>query len=203
MRNILFILLLLPVIGWGQTLETQFCVVAEFGAFSNPTDSTYRGNITITADQLGEGYLATQIDSGDYAVDLVNNHIFRVIAVNSSTFSTANVDLLELTDHNTDPQGVGVVYEPDLRYPYVIPSPPSNNQGITAAGLAKVLINNINQIHDGVYSLSATSDPWGSGPGFWRGYHYYLQRSHMGRFHRRRRPKRLPDGRANAAGDQR
>jgi len=126
---------------WAQgPADTVFTLVAEWNTTAQLTDSTFSVNANHPADQLGQGFLPTQIQVGYRAFDAFGR-LFEITAVGSADFGSSSLTVKELQDNNTGPGGVGLVYRPlDSG---LIPVPPGGNTGLAPATLARLHIHNV------------------------------------------------------------
>jgi len=92
MKSIFTAAALLFTIAAQAQIERQFSAVIEFSGFSAITDSVTTGDIINWSDPLNGGYLPSQIQAGFRVVDAAGR-MYRVTALNSSTFSSANVTM--------------------------------------------------------------------------------------------------------------
>jgi hypothetical protein len=128
-----FLLLSLSVIAQAETI---FVMGAEFGVVTYINDSTFQVDIEHPADQLGQGYLPTQILTGDRLFD-INGRLFRVSSIITANFGESTLQVVELQDNNIGPVGVGVVYrKPDNSD--CVPIIPQGNTGLSPAIVAKI-----------------------------------------------------------------
>ncbi len=151
MKNLIIILLMfISVLSFGQA-EKRFSAVAEFGSFVAVNDSIWRGSISSWSDPLNEGYLPSQIAVGYMAIDATGK-MYRVKVINSTTFSSANLDIVEL-QNSTAPIGAGSIFNP-LTYD-VIPPAVSNSLGITPVVRSKIDIHNAVKLSAGLTAAAA------------------------------------------------
>ena len=125
-------------------VNKTFVMVGTYGSFAG-SDSTFTGPITFFADQLGESYFPTQIDSGFIAVDGFRN-FYRVDSIWNQTFSTASIRLIDLATPYAGPTGTGQVYDPLTVDSYLIPPPPVNSTGVTSNYVSAAHINNLSRM---------------------------------------------------------
>lgn len=119
--------------------ETQFSVIAFFSNFTAITDSLTTGDVTSWSDPLGGGYLPNQLQIGWWCMD-ATGRLFRIKTINSTTFSSANLTLVELQDENQRPFGTGTIFEP---FPNeMIPPAVANALGISPVLRSKIDIHN-------------------------------------------------------------
>jgi len=161
MRRYYFLILAALLIFFGMESEAQvdgrFAMAASFSNITVVDDSTYTADLAFQSDQLGQGYLANQVQVG-WRVITSTRREYRISAVNSSSFSTANLTLVELPGTNASPNGVATVYEYDGST-RIIPTLPVNSTGISSAKLATLLIHNFEQIAAGGGGGTLTSLP--------------------------------------------
>ncbi|MEL6141240.1 MAG: hypothetical protein AAFU67_06450, partial [Bacteroidota bacterium] len=115
---------------YGQ-LEGRFYLPCSFSNVTTVNDSTYTADLSFTSDQTGNGYLANQIQVG-WRVLTSTKRWYRIAIVNSSSFASANLTLVEIPTFEGSPSGAGFVYEYDGTNQQ-IPVPPVNSTGISAA----------------------------------------------------------------------
>jgi lysophospholipase L1-like esterase len=140
MKKYLFLALFFAIgISLSAQLSRQFFLVGAFQSSTVVNDSTYTVTIIFQADQTGQGYLPTQITTAHRVID-TNGKTYRVSAVVSSNFTEATLTLVE-RGSNGAPLGAGYVYNP---FPdtEIVPVPPSNAVGISAALLSAILTHN-------------------------------------------------------------
>ena len=87
--------------------DTIFVIGAEFGAATVVNDSTFQLTSDHPADQLGQGFLPTQIQVGYQLFD-IQGRLFRVSSIISANFGQSTLQVVELQDNNIAPIGVGV-----------------------------------------------------------------------------------------------
>lgn len=137
-KIILFLCFLFVALFAKAQLQKQFSAVCSFSGFTTLTDSTFNGNIDNWSDPLGEGLLPSQIQVGFGIIDGAGK-MYRVKAINSTTFASANVDIVEL-QNSTAPIGVGSVFE--FMTNGMIPPAVTNALGITAVTRSRIDIHN-------------------------------------------------------------
>ncbi len=137
MKNLLFLILLFPVLLTAQ-IQTQFSAVADFGTFTAVNDSIWQGDITNWSDPLSLSYLPSGIAVGYGLID-AGGKMYRVKVINSTTFSSANLDIVEL-QNSTAPTGKGSVF--DFLANGMIPPAVSNSLGITPVVRSRIDIHN-------------------------------------------------------------
>jgi hypothetical protein len=123
-------------IGLFAQADTIFVIGAEFGVVTVVDDSTFQVSSEHPADQLGQGFLPTQIQVGYQLFD-INGRLFRVSSIVSANFGESVMQVVELQDNNIGPVGVGVVYrKPDNSD--CVPIIPQGNTGLSPAIVAKI-----------------------------------------------------------------
>ena len=112
MRLFLIIIsLLLALAAFGQA-DTVFVLPADFGAYTEPTDSTFQVTSSHPTDQLGQAFTPSKIQVGYRLMDAFGNR-FRVLSVDSTQLGLSILTVVELQNSNA-PSGSGVVYrKPD------------------------------------------------------------------------------------------
>jgi len=135
---LVFILAIVPFLLFSQA-KKRFVGVVEYSGFSAVNDSTYRGDLASWSDPLTEGYLPSGIQVGYWCIDATGN-LYTVTVINSTTFGSANVDLVEQQDDNA-PIGAGAVFDPLSNG--MIPPAVTNAAGITPVVRSKIDINNV------------------------------------------------------------
>ena len=100
-------------------------------------DSTYTGNINGQSDLTSKGFLATQIDSG-YQVFTQISQIYRVDSVLGTTFSSAEVRIIENGGDYGTPTGQVMAYDPQGRE--TVPQVPLGSTGSTNAMQAAIVV---------------------------------------------------------------
>jgi hypothetical protein len=116
--------------------DTIFVIGAEFGVVTVVDDSTFQVSSEHPADQLGQGFLPTQIQVGYQLFD-INGRLFRVSSIVSANFGESVMQVVELQDNNIGPVGVGVVYRKPNNSDCV-PIIPQGNTGLSPAIVAKI-----------------------------------------------------------------
>lgn len=144
MKRLLFALLfaLGSVMATAQysVLDAKFILAAEWQTATLLTDSTWSVNVVFPGDQTGNNYLPSQI-LVDYLCLDGNGRRYRIKSLNSSTFTTANVTVVELENINLAPTGVGIIYAPnaaDLIHTVV-----HSGTQISPALMSKIFIHNM------------------------------------------------------------
>ena len=141
MKKLLFTILFISALtSLSAQLQDSFLLVGAAGTFSTVNDSTFRGNITFQTDQFGSGYLPTGIQV-DYKLIDAKGDIFTVKVVNSSDFTTANLDVEEDDANRTAPSGIVMVFAvlPSGLYPLA----PVNSTGISPIMEARLHMANV------------------------------------------------------------
>lgn len=140
MKKILFtILFLTSLTALSAQLQDSFLLVGSAGTFSALTDSTFRGTVTFQSDQFGSGYLPTGIQTNYKLID-AKGDIFTITAVNSSNFTTANIDVEEDDADRTAPAGIVMVFK--VLDSGLYPLPPVNSTGASPIMQARLLTDN-------------------------------------------------------------
>lgn len=142
------LLCLLPLLlpAWAQaqdTLRQRFVMVAEYGTATALTDSTYTVSITFPGDDLGTNYLPTDIAIGYRCVDAAGR-LYRVTAITAADYTTAELTILELTNLDLAPTGVGLVYNPATHS--IIHAVVSQDAGISPTLASRIAIHNLLQL---------------------------------------------------------
>lgn len=143
MKRLLFILALfcsLSLAGQYSTLDAKFVLAAEWQTATLLTDSTWSVNVVFPGDQTGNNYLPSQI-LVDYLCLDGNGRRYRIKSLNSSTFTTANVTVVELANINLAPTGVGIIYAPNAAD--IIHSVVHSSTQISPALMSKIFIHNM------------------------------------------------------------
>ena len=135
------------------TAHAQFRMVGS-GTWTTENDSTYSGTINFQADLTGQGYLPTQIAPG-FRLFTPTEQLYRVDQVVSSTFSTAEIVIVEVGSTTGQPIGQAMIFNPDGRE--TIPQVPFGSTGSTA------------QMQAAVDSWNARVDAGGAGNDTWLG----------------------------------
>jgi len=142
MRSILVLLFGLILSQAYSQLNSRW--VMAVSSFTNVTvvdDSTYMADVSFQSDQTGNGYLANQVQVGDRFLTSAKEQ-FRITAVNSSSFSTANLTMVELPGTTSGPNGTGIAYRYDGSTE-LVPLVPVNSGGISAALAAVIQSHNV------------------------------------------------------------
>ncbi|MEL6835231.1 MAG: hypothetical protein AAFP77_19685 [Bacteroidota bacterium] len=121
--------------------DTIFVIGAEFGSTTIVNDSTFQLTINHPVDQLGNGYLPTQIQEG-YLVFDIQGLLFQIDSIVSANFVQSSLQVVEMQDNNVGPSGMGIIYrKPDNSN--CIPRIPEGNTGISPAVVAKIHNHNV------------------------------------------------------------
>ena len=142
MRNLLttvFLLLGLVLAAQGETILTRYTMAVSFADVTSLTSTTHRATLNAQSDQLGEGYLANQIQVGYRVLTSTKRH-FEVTTIENASFGSATVVLTEIGATTLGPNGSGVLYDPGAYG--MIPPLPANATGVSQALLANMLIHN-------------------------------------------------------------
>ena len=142
MRNLLttvFLLLGLVLAAQGETILTRYTMAVSFADVTSLTTTTHRATLNAQSDQLGEGYLANQIQVGYRVLTSTKRH-FEVTTIDNASFGSATVVLTEIGATTLGPNGSGVLYDPGANG--MIPPLPANATGVSQALLANMLIHN-------------------------------------------------------------
>ena len=144
MKRILFALLFalgsLVVTAQYSMLDAKFILAAEWQTATLLTDSTWSVNVVFPGDQTGNNYLPSQI-LVDYLCLDGNGRRYRIKSLNSSTFTTANVTVVELANINLAPTGVGIIYAPNAAD--IIHTVVHSGTQISPALMSKIFIHNM------------------------------------------------------------
>jgi len=114
--------------------QAQFRMVGN-ASWTTINDSTYSATITFQSDLTGQGYLPTQIVAG-YQLFTPTEQLYRVDQVLNTTFSSAEVQVVEIGATEGAPLGQVMVFDPDNRSH--IPQVPFGSTGATAQMQAAV-----------------------------------------------------------------
>lgn len=123
-----------------STLDAKFILAAEWQTATLLTDSTWSINVAFPGDQTGNNYLPSQI-LVDYLCLDGNGRRYRIKSLNSSTFTTANVTVVELENINLAPSGVGIIYAPNAAD--IIHTVVHSGTQISPALMSKIFIHNM------------------------------------------------------------
>ena len=123
-----------------STLDAKFILAAEWQTATLLTDSTWSINVAFPGDQTGNNYLPSQIQINHLCLD-GNGRRYRIKSLNSSTFTTANVTVVELENINLAPSGVGIIYAPNAAD--IIHTVVHSGTQISPALMSKIFIHNM------------------------------------------------------------
>ena len=133
-----FLLLFCGLSAFSQA-DTIFVLGAEFGATTEPTDSTFTVDIIHPTDQLGQAFTASKIQVGYRLID-VFGRLYRVKSVDATGIGSSTLTVVELQDA-AGPSGTGLVYrKPDNSD--CIPEIQTGDIGISYALAARVANHN-------------------------------------------------------------
>lgn len=118
-------------------VQAQFRMVSNnTPSWTSQNDSTYTASISFSADQTGFGYLANQIDT-TYRLFTGTEQLYRVDSVWNTSFSSADLRVVEISPTNGSPAGQVMAFDPDGRK--TIPAVPFGSTGSTAQLQAAVV----------------------------------------------------------------
>jgi parallel beta-helix repeat protein len=133
-----FVLLFCGLSAFSQA-DTIFVLGAEFGATTEPTDSTFTVDIIHPTDQLGQAFTASKIQVGYRLID-VFGRLYRVKSVDATGIGSSTITVVELQDA-AGPSGTGLVYrKPDNSD--CIPEIQTGDIGISYALAARIANHN-------------------------------------------------------------
>ena len=133
-----FLLLFCGLSAFSQA-DTIFVLGAEFGATTEPTDSTFTVDIIHPTDQLGQAFTASKIQVGYRLID-VFGRLYRVKSVDATGIGSSTLTVVELQDA-AGPSGTGLVYrKPDNSD--CIPEIQTGDIGISYALAARIANHN-------------------------------------------------------------
>jgi hypothetical protein len=133
-----FLLLFCGLSAFSQA-DTIFVLGAEFGATTEPTDSTFTVDIIHPTDQLGQAFTASKIQVGYRLID-VFGRLYRVKSVDATGIGSSTLTVVELQNGNA-PSGTGLVYrKPDNSD--CIPEIQTGDIGISYALAARIANHN-------------------------------------------------------------
>ena len=133
-----FLLLFCGLSAFSQA-DTIFVLGAEFGATTEPTDSTFTVDIVHPTDQLGQAFTASKIQVGYRLID-VFGRLYRVKSVDATGIGSSILTVVEL-QNGSAPSGTGLVYrKPDNSD--CIPEIQTGDIGISYALAARVANHN-------------------------------------------------------------
>jgi hypothetical protein len=133
-----FLLLFCGLSAFSQA-DTIFVLGAEFGATTEPTDSTFTVDIIHPTDQLGQAFTASKIQVGYRLID-VFGRLYRVKSVDATGIGSSTLTVVEL-QNAAGPSGTGLVYrKPDNSD--CIPEIQTGDIGISYALAARIANHN-------------------------------------------------------------
>jgi len=139
MKYLVSLLLLFCGLSAFSQADTIFVLGAEFGATTEPTDSTFTVDIIHPTDQLGQAFTASKIQVGYRLID-VFGRLYRVKSVDATGIGSSTLTVVELQNSNA-PSGTGLVYrKPDNSD--CIPEIQTGDIGISYALAARVANHN-------------------------------------------------------------
>jgi len=141
MRYLFAIIALCASLNLQAQADTIFTLIAEWGSSTQVTDSTFTTSAEHPIDQLGQGFLPTQIQVGYYCLDAYGRR-YIITAIGSADFGSSSLTVKELQDNNLGPSGVGLIYRKESDHDR-IPVPPGGNTGLAPATLARIHIHNV------------------------------------------------------------
>ena len=144
----LLLLLLFPLSLSAQILEKDFVSTVTYSGFTQINDSLFRGDLVKFVDAL-DGNVTDSVRVGFICLDGTGKS-YRVKVINSRTFSSLNVDLIEYQNLNRIPVGRGLIVE-RFGSTYQIPNGLVNSLGISSVLQAKIINHNV--------KLAATNVP--------------------------------------------
>ena len=118
--------------------QAQFRMVGN-ASWTTQNDSTYSATVSFQTDLTGQGFLPTQITTG-FRVFSPTEQLYRVDAVLSSSFSSAEIRIVEIGATDGAPSGQVMVFDPQGRQ--AIPQVPFGSIGATAQLQAAVTTYN-------------------------------------------------------------
>ncbi|WP_282782218.1 hypothetical protein [Phaeodactylibacter xiamenensis] len=134
MKHYIFSLLFLCL---ALSVHAQFRMVSNnTPSWTSVNDSTYTASVSFSADQTGFGYLANQIDS-TFRLFTGTEQLYRVDSVWNTSFSSADLRVVEISPTNGSPAGQVMVFDPDGRE--TLPAVPFGSTGSTAQLQAAVV----------------------------------------------------------------
>lgn len=155
MKNLLFVLSFFFTFTATAQVDDQWRMIGSVdnSGWAVVDDSTYTGNINFQSDLTGKGFLATNIQTG-YRVFTQTSQMYRVDVVTSTTFSSAQVRIVEYGANRGTPVGQLMAFDPQERM--TVPQIPSGSTGSTAAMQAAV--DTWNSRLDEAYIVSQLSE---------------------------------------------
>lgn len=139
----------------GQTLLSRYSMAASFESVATVDANTWTVTLSFQADQTGNGYLSNQVQT-NWRILTSTSRMYTITAVNSTTFSTANVTIDALPGTTQAPNGTAAVYEYDGTTDK-IPLLPVNSTGVSAALAAKIHTHNV-RVAEAAGSFSGSWD---------------------------------------------
>ena len=133
-----FLLLFCGLSAFSQA-DTIFVLGAEFGATTEPTDSTFTVDIVHPTDQLGQAFTASKIQVGYRLIDVLGR-LYRVKSVDATGIGSSTLTVVELQDA-AGPSGTGLVYRKPNNSD-CIPEIQTGDIGISYALAARVANHN-------------------------------------------------------------
>jgi hypothetical protein len=121
-------------------IQGRYFMVGSFDVLEDFGFGSYQVTMNMQADQTGNGYLPEGIEAG-MRILTSTRQTYEVTAVESSTFSGAQLLISNIGQTSTAPTGVGVVYAYSDEKP-TIPVPPSNSTSIPQALQSIILTHN-------------------------------------------------------------
>lgn len=162
-RLILFMALAISTIASGQnTTASSFFGGFDFSGMASGGTSDYTGDIINFSDQTNQ-YFANAIAVGDILWDNLGNR-WEVVVVNSSTISSADVDIRDINSVGSPPFGRGAVVRETSNAGISTP-PTANSLGITDQLFARILNHNANVLDTYLGTISGGGGGGGSGAG--------------------------------------
>lgn len=137
--KVLFIVLATSLVSYAQTSDVFRMISNGIPSFSVVDDSTYTGTVNFQSDLTGKSYLANQVVAG-YRLFTSLGQVYRVDSVGATTFSSAELFIVEYNEATSAPNTAVMVYNPDGRE--TVPDVPFGSTGATAQiGAAVVTYN--------------------------------------------------------------
>jgi len=162
MRFLLLTATLFISLAASAQMETRWRMAGTFS--SAPVvvdDSTYQVSITFRSDQTANSYLPLGLQTG-WRLVTGSRKMYRISAINNSTFSSANLDIVEVGTTNGAPNGLVQVYEYDGSLE-TIPDLPVNSTGTTAQLSAAIITHNAEVAGSGGGTVSTSPEIQGDG----------------------------------------
>ena len=138
---------LLTALLWGAVfsvsaqVDNRFVLVGSLSDQVVVDDSTYTVSVSYETDQTGNSYLANQVEVG-WRIVTSSKRMYRISAINSASFFSANFTVVELPGTNGSPTGISETYQYDGTTER-IPIAPQNASGISAAFAAILHTHNV------------------------------------------------------------